>query len=329
MSMKATCWCLGVVVTLTAALPLAAGELGDKAQPLSIKEWVKGQPVDVTKADGKHVYVVEFWATWCPPCLTSIPHLSELQKKYKDKNVTFVGVSVDGEETVGKVKPFIEKMGDKMDYTVVIDKEGATARAYMGAFGITGIPHAFVVDQKGRIIWHDNPHPAQSNLAEVIDKVLEGKFDVVAARKLMAKREEEARQRTLLVQDVQEYFRLVLSPQNKDRAADLGRKILTRGREDGLLMNQFAWMILTEDGIAVRDLKLALEAAEAAFKSSKGEDANILDTYALALFENGRKTDAIKYQKKAVELAEKEQSHPPQMLADLKERLERFQKESK
>jgi thiol-disulfide isomerase/thioredoxin len=326
MSMKATCWCLAAVVTLAAALPLAAGELGDKAMPLSVRKWVKGKPVNVIKADGEHVYVVEFWATWCRPCLTSIPHLSELQKEYKDKKVTFVGVSVDDERTMGQVKPFVKNMGDKMDYTIAIDKDGATARAYMGAFGVRGIPYAFVVDQMGRIIWHAHP---MSGFEEVLDRVIEGKFDVATAKKLMAKREEEARQRALLIQDMQEYFRLVASGQDKRRAADLGRRILARGRKDKSLINEFAWIILTKEGIAVRDLELALEAAEAAFKGSKGENADILDTYALALFENGKKTDAVKYQKKAIELAEKDQSCPPQMLAELKERLERFQKESK
>jgi hypothetical protein len=63
-SMNAIRWTLAAVVLLLGvALPVRAGELGDKASPLKIKEWVKGEPVDVTKADGKNVYVVEFWAT--------------------------------------------------------------------------------------------------------------------------------------------------------------------------------------------------------------------------------------------------------------------------
>src|SRR5688572_28676628 len=64
---------------------------GDPAAPLKIKEWVKGGPLDVH--DGKNVYVVEFWATWCPPCRTSIPHLAELQKRFKNRGVVIVGIS--------------------------------------------------------------------------------------------------------------------------------------------------------------------------------------------------------------------------------------------
>ena len=62
--MRTTRWMLATLAALAAAGTLHAGELGDKAPALAIAEWVKGEPVDVTKADGKHVYVVEFWATW-------------------------------------------------------------------------------------------------------------------------------------------------------------------------------------------------------------------------------------------------------------------------
>ena len=61
--MNAVRWTLAAVILLGVTLPLEAGELGDKAPALTISEWVKGDAVDVTKADGKNVYVVEFWAT--------------------------------------------------------------------------------------------------------------------------------------------------------------------------------------------------------------------------------------------------------------------------
>jgi len=321
--MKATRWTVAALVALAVALPLQAGELGDKAKPLVFKEWVKGMPVDVTGADGKNVYVVEFWATWCAPCLTSIPHLSELQKKYKDKHVTFVGISMDSARTVGDVKPFVKRMGDKMNYTVAIDKDGATAKAYMQAFGVRGIPHAFIVDQKGRIIWHD--HPMNEDFENVIEQVHAGKFDLAAAKKLMAKKEQERRELERLGEQADEYFRLVQSAGNEKQAAELGKEILERGRKHVGLMNGFAWNILTGEGILTRDLKLALEAAEAAYKASKGEDPNILDTFALALFENGKKADAVKYEKQALELAEKAGA-PAQVLAEFKQRLERFEK---
>ena len=90
-------------------------------------------------------------------------------------------------------------------------------------------------------------------------------------------------------------------------------------------MNALARNILLAPGIATRDLELALAAAEVAHTASKGEDAIVLDTFALALFENGRKAEAVTYQKKALELAEKEGA-PAQALAEIRGRLERFEK---
>jgi len=109
---------------------------------------MKGEPVDVSSG----VHVVEFWATWCPPCRTSIPHLTELQEKYGERGVKIVGIS---NEELGTVKSFVEKMGNKMAYTVAIDKDGVSGD-YMGKYGINGIPHAFVV-KDGEVVWHGHP----------------------------------------------------------------------------------------------------------------------------------------------------------------------------
>src|SRR5262249_18297967 len=64
--------------------------VGDPAPKLNVKSFVKGEPIATLELD--KLYVVEFWATWCGPCRVSIPHLTELQKKYPD--VAFIGVSV-------------------------------------------------------------------------------------------------------------------------------------------------------------------------------------------------------------------------------------------
>ena len=150
--------CMGAV-GLTAAVRLAdaeatQGKVGDPAPELTILEWAKGEPVTLADGKGKTAYVVEFWATWCPPCRKSIPHLTELQKKYKDKGLVVIGVTA---EEPADVKPFVEAQGVAMDYVVAVDKDGKTTEAYMDAFGEDGIPHAFIVDSEGRIAWHGHP----------------------------------------------------------------------------------------------------------------------------------------------------------------------------
>ena len=156
----------------------AAGALGDPAAPLVISDWIKGPPVDLAAAKGKQIVVVEFWATWCAPCRTSIPHLTEMQKKFKD--VAFVGIS---DEDAPTVKKFVTKMGDKMDYTVAVDTDRKTSAGYMEAFGIGGIPHAFIVDKQGNVVW--NGHP-MDGLEPALEEIIAGKFDLAKVKKRAA-----------------------------------------------------------------------------------------------------------------------------------------------
>lgn len=316
--MRVSVWSAATIVTLAAALPLQAGEIGDKAPALQIAKWVKGDAVDVTKADGKSVYVVEFWATWCGPCIRGIPDLTELQKQMKDKNVTIVGVSIDDQRTVKDVKPFVTKQGDRMGYTVAIDKDDATAKGYMEAFGVNGIPHAFVVDQKGRIAWHGHP---MEGLEKVVAHVVAGTYDEKAKKQIADALAHEQAEFQKVAQLYQEYFQLATSTGKDKDAMKIGRELVSKGAQHADMLNAFAWQILTDDTIVNRDLPLALSAAETANKTTHGKDANVLDTYGLALFESGRKADAIKVQKQAIELAANEHQ-----LEDFKQRLERFEK---
>ena len=91
--------------------------------------------------------IVEFWATWCPPCRASIPHLNEINKKFKDKGLVVIGIS---DETKEKVEKFQKDV--PMEYHVAVG--GA---AIEKTFGINGIPHAFVVGKDGKIAWEGHP----------------------------------------------------------------------------------------------------------------------------------------------------------------------------
>jgi len=119
----------------------------ETASAMAVAHWVKGDPVDISSG----VHVVEFWATWCPPCRTSIPHLTKIQEQFADRGVKIIGVS---NEKLSTVEPFVQKMGDEMAYTVAID--GGVAKDYMDKYNIGGIPHAFVV-KDGEVAWHGLP----------------------------------------------------------------------------------------------------------------------------------------------------------------------------
>lgn len=141
--------------------------LGDKAPELSL-EFVQGEPVNIAAGAGKHVYVIEFWATWCGPCRYTVPHLNDLQQKYGDQGLVVIGISDEPPETV---RPFMEEMGDAMTYRVALDPKDTTARRYFLGFGVrTTIPHAFVVDGNGRVAWIG--HPANPFMEYLIQNLL-------------------------------------------------------------------------------------------------------------------------------------------------------------
>jgi len=274
----------GLTFGLTAS---SAAELGMAAPPLNIAKFVKGGPVVLADGKGKQVFVVEFWATWCGPCRTSIPHLTELQKKFKDRNVTIIGIS---DEEIAEVKPFVEEMGAKMDYVVAVDQDRKTFASYMDAFEQGGIPTAFIVDQAGKIVWYGHP---MADLDDVLEKVVAGKFDV-AAHKVQKEKSER------LQRDLSGYLDQTITDSYTDQAKADGANFV-KACEDEAMLNQLAWIILTHPRVKHRDQALALVAAKKAYDLSKGMDAGITDTYARALFDSGDKAKAIQYQKEAIE----------------------------
>jgi thiol-disulfide isomerase/thioredoxin len=160
---------IAFLVPAITTLTVQAGSIGDPAPPLTVERWVKGSPCKL--APGTNIYVVEFWATWCPPCRKSIPHLTELQKEYADKGVIFIGVS---DEPLTDVVPFVASQGDNMAYRVGVDSSKRTYRAWMTAYGESGIPTAFIVDTNSMVVWHDHPN----NLDHALKRLTSGTFDL-------------------------------------------------------------------------------------------------------------------------------------------------------
>jgi thiol-disulfide isomerase/thioredoxin len=116
------------------------------------------------KLEGK-VVVVNFWATWCPPCKSEIPGFLEVYKQYKAKGLEIVGISLD--ETGWKVvKPFVEAY--KITYPVVVG-DANLARAYGG---IEGIPASFVIDRKGNIVTQHVGYLDKASLENLVKGLL-------------------------------------------------------------------------------------------------------------------------------------------------------------
>ncbi len=126
---------------------------GKEAPSFFVEEWIS-EPLDVEN----RVRVVEFWATWCPPCRKSIPHLNELSSHFGDK-VLFVGVSGESKD---KVASFQEKT--PMDYGVAIDSQ----KRMQGAIACTAIPLAMVISSDNKVRWQGNPARLTKSIIEQV-----------------------------------------------------------------------------------------------------------------------------------------------------------------
>ena len=131
---------------LLSAVTNADSLVGKNAPDITIRKWMTADPPDIDKMAGS-VYIVEFWAMWCSPCVRNIPHLIELNNKYKDKGVQFIALSQDKSEE--ELRTFLRNK--KINYHVAIDN-GTT-----DSFKIKCYPTIFVVDHKGLILWRGMP----------------------------------------------------------------------------------------------------------------------------------------------------------------------------
>jgi thiol-disulfide isomerase/thioredoxin len=321
-------------------------KVGDAAPALSVAKWVKGEPV--TGFQKGKPYVVEFWATWCGPCIASMPHLSELQKEYGPKGLTIIGVSTEDERnSLGNVEEMVAKKGDGMAYTVAWDKGHETNDAYMKAAKRNGIPCSFVVDQQGKIAYIGHPQ----TLDFVLDKVMGGSWDAEKGpaevkafftergEVFKATQDDPAEAVKKLDAFTTKYSSPALAAMTQDmrfrvmslagRPADAkaaGMALVEKrvAAKDAQGLNEIAWFLVDPEGeVKKPELDVAMRAASEAARLSENKDAAILDTLARAHFLKGEVAKAVEVQRRAVELA------PKQLKEDLEKSLKEYEAANK
>lgn len=162
--------------------------VGDAAPALKVTEWMNGTEPKTFEKD--KVYVLEFWATWCGPCIGAMPHLTELAKANAAKGLVVIGLTHKDERGNNQksVAAFVEKnKGEKLGYVVGYSDGTETNDAYMEAAGQDGIPCSFVIGKSGKVEFIGHPN----DLDEVLPKVLDGTWKGKADADAMAAREKE------------------------------------------------------------------------------------------------------------------------------------------
>ena len=316
-------------------LSAATLKIGDPAPKITSGKWIQGEPVKAYEKD--KAYIVEFWATWCGPCRSTIPHLNEVHKRFKDKGLVVIGQDC-WEEDESAVAPFVKEMGDKMTYRVALDdkskvEKGSMATDWMEAAGLNGIPSLFLVGKDAKIAWMGHPMELRD---ETISQVLAGTYDIKKAAEEFTK--QKANQEVLMtlskklsqqlgneqwtkadetLVELEKVFppehkdglnavriQILMGQGKSDEAGLLALKVSDSDKDNAMLQNQFAWQLATTEGIKGKALDAAATLADRAVKASEGKDPSALDTLARVQFLQGKKDKAVETQQKALALAE-------------------------
>ena len=336
---------LTLLVSSLHATETAVGDdlmtVGSKAPALDIAHWLSdgnGTFSEVRTFESGKVYVIEFWATWCGPCVASMPHLSELQKKYAGQKVQIISVS---EEDITTVNEFLKnKVAGTTEtyqeltshYCLASDPDGSVQNAFLKASQQNSIPTAFIVGKDGRIEWIGHPVEMEQPLKAIVDDQWD-RERFAAQFKIQQEIEAGMQQSMMLLQQgkfkeglaimetlIQKApaqsdlvgqmkmirFSILLSTQNP-QATDVMEQMIQENESDAGLLNQLAWGVV-ELSLSGKNVERSLvdaarKAVDIAVRTAPG-DAAILDTQAHLALMQGHLNQAIQIQREAVEQAD-------------------------
>lgn len=226
-------------------------QVGDPAPAFTYSKWIQG-PDPIKKLDDNKLYVIEFWATWCGPCIAAMPHLSELAKQYEGK-IDFIGCDVwenkyggpkEQESYTKKVTNFVadQHKSGRLTYNVVMDNNAEDmGNNWLTAAGQNGIPSSFVVE-KGRIVWIGHPHYLDS----ILIAVTQGTYDYKAERELKQKRMQEAAKREAGPNAAVKAYKAALDAKKYDEALKLMDETIEKYKESSYRFITDKFLLLME-----------------------------------------------------------------------------------
>jgi len=167
----------GLILIVVAVLALGGGIVArgllsptDQTSVMSLPDFtlpdVSGQPHAISEWQGK-LRVINFWATWCEPCIKEIPEFIALQNHYADKGLQFIGIAVDSPEAVASYLSSIS-----INYPILVGDMPAISIAHQLGNHIDAVPFTVIVNQQGQIIHQHAGEFSKEKILEVITPLL-------------------------------------------------------------------------------------------------------------------------------------------------------------
>jgi cytochrome c biogenesis protein CcmG/thiol:disulfide interchange protein DsbE len=165
-------WIAAVVIALLVLALLGYAVLADPTEPPEVGSPVPdfqltaldGSPMNLGDRQGS-VVIVNFFASWCAPCRQEAAALEQTWLEYQDRGVQFFGIAYKDADS--KAQAFLNEFD--VTYPSAVERNNRTARAY----GLTGVPETFVVDQQGLLVRHFLGPITQTQLSQEIDRLLD------------------------------------------------------------------------------------------------------------------------------------------------------------
>ncbi len=281
--------------------------IGDPAPPLHVGRWLRGAPVEGFEPGT--IYVLDFWALWCPPCVALLPHLSVVQDRFASRGVRVIGVI--GPDTTGTtedaVARFLEQRSDRVRVSVAFDAledrkppaldvlQGRTTSDYLEGAQLEGVPIAFVIDREGRVAWIGQP----AELEPVLEAVAGGRWDRAQA----AEHYRAARAAEPELIEVKALLRRGQIAEGTSRARTLAEGVYA-GESSYLRVIANALADAAQARAPGVDLDLALKTIQRAEALSAGNDPTVLAALARVYHLRGDDRQAVAAQERAVALSE-------------------------
>jgi thiol-disulfide isomerase/thioredoxin len=194
-------------------------KINSKAPEIIITDWIENVPAD-KNLNSKNV-VLEFWATWCGPCIAAVPHMNKIQKELKNEDVYFVSIT---DESVGKVKKILKRI----DFASIVVSDQTKQTQVNFGDGIKGLetfPLTVIIDDKGIVKWIGEPKELSSKM---ISNLLSLKLNTETNKiNKLNKDLENLSFKALVNSDLSEYFNITRAEKNiKIKRLDKAKNII-------------------------------------------------------------------------------------------------------